>query len=121
MPVAAIAILIAHKAGDKKKPNDEVAHKVQAAIRKHHEEGKTMGSTVLSHEHNYVMFQKGTDAYLVVVAPGTQSFSISAMKTPLKLVRALDAFEKANKDALKAWDGNTGSLKSVDDTLGKLL
>jgi hypothetical protein len=43
------------------------------------------------------------------------------MKTPLKLVRALDAFEKANKDALKAWDGHKGSLKSVDDTLGKLL
>ena len=113
--------LIAHKAGDKKKPDDEVAHKVQAAIRKHHEEGKTMESTVLSHEHHYVMFQKGTDAYLVVLVPGAQSFSYAAIKTPLKLVRALDAFEKTNKDALKAWSGDKDALKSVDDTLDKLL
>jgi hypothetical protein len=113
--------VISHKAADKNKPSQEIEAKVKAVVRKHFEEKKELKSTVVTDEGCYVMIQKGSDAYLVAVAPGAQSFSAGALRTPLKLARAMNAFDKQNKDALRDWDGSTNTLKDVDETLDKLL
>ena len=113
--------LIGHKAAENKTPTHEIEVKVKSVVKKHFEEKKELKSTVVSHEHYYVMFQKGTDAYLVAIAPGTQTLSLGAVRTPVAMIRAMDAFEKENKEALKDWDGHKGSLKNVDETLDELL